>query len=189
MDGDFGDDVDVAPSGIGWRTGALKVVVLATDASFHDSDVEPGYPGEGFASVLSTLTGEGVVVIGIDSGNTDGDLQQVVDATGGQLFLLGSDSSGIGQAIFDGLQTAVVEVDLSLKVVGDAWGFSSITDDPSWQDVPAGETRTMRVDFTGIKNRSVFGAQEYLMVIWVQAENSAILERFPIKVVVPRWSW
>jgi hypothetical protein len=114
-----------------------------------------------------------------------GDLERVTEATGGQIYHLSEDGEGIADAILEGLEVRLSMVSLSLDILGDAPGFVSVTDDPNWHDVPLGETRTMKAELTGLRDDSVFGPQEYLMVIWLRGQRSAILERRPIKIVVP----
>lgn len=182
-DGDYQDEGEIRPTNVGWRPGALRVIILATDASFHDSDEEPAYPGAGFATVLSKLQETGTVVIGLDSGYTSGDLERVVEATNGLMFELASDSSGMGEAIWTGVSETVRSVELTLTIVGDPEEFIERSSLETFSDVEAGETRTFSLSFQNTSQVPVRDI-EYELRIWVRSNGSAILERVPVVVAV-----
>ena len=76
---------------VGWGESAMKMIILFTDANFHDSDREPSYPGHGSTEVKNVLKAHNVSVIGMGSGSISPDLDNISDWT----FLLGRDSSGV----------------------------------------------------------------------------------------------
>jgi hypothetical protein len=101
--------------------GRLPVIILMTDADFHDSDVEVGYPGPGRIATLATIAAESAVVFTMISQNPPdldgidqngyalaggGDLeyleveaQELADLTGGAVFFVGTSSSLASQAM------------------------------------------------------------------------------------------
>ena len=149
-----------AAKGIGWRDGTLRVLLLATDAEFHDSDTEPSYPGKGRMAVLDTLDDENVVVIGLQSGDDSAAaarLQELATATGGSVWSLDAASSEIVAAIVGGLDEAVDEVDVTLEVLaGESW----VTDiaPEMHEGVTSGETVSFTVSLQGQRKASVEGA-------------------------------
>lgn len=80
---------------VGWNKSAMKMILLFTDASFHDHDRDPSYPGPGSSEVKKLLTLKGITVIGIGSGEVSEDLANISNYT----YLLNSDSSGVVNAI------------------------------------------------------------------------------------------
>ena len=98
----------LATTDIGWVGSSKKVVLLATDASFHNSDTDPSYPGHGYTATLAALKARGIVVYGLLSGtNSDAiaDLDKIAADTGGKVFPLTGDSAGVVDAI-KGISTA-----------------------------------------------------------------------------------
>jgi len=75
---------------LNWRQGSLRMIFIATDATFAN-------PGRtyNFDQTLEKLASENVVVFGLASGSTISDLNRVTSETGGEVYLLSSDSSGI----------------------------------------------------------------------------------------------
>ena len=181
-DGDYSDLGDLAPANIGWRTGSLKVVILATDAPFHNPELE-AYFGPTFGEVIDALNAKGIAVIGLDSGSAGPDLSRVVDATGGALFELSSGSSEIADRIYQGITGHLQQVTLSVeRVSGQEWVPS--VDPSSFSNVQAGESRTFTVTLEG-KKRNGVTVQNYNVFLWVRADNSAIEKRVRIPIVVP----
>ncbi|HSD05131.1 MAG TPA: hypothetical protein VLB45_05195 [Nitrosopumilaceae archaeon] len=111
-DGDTIDPEDTpAGSDPTWRadTDVTRVVVLVTDADFHDSAVEPAYPGTSFADTVSALNGEGIHVIVLTAGAVVV-YDPLADATGGSVKPISSDSSDIVSAIIDALEELETDV-------------------------------------------------------------------------------
>jgi len=144
----------VASNALNFRDGALPIIVLATDADFHDSDVEPDYPGAGRTETLAALTENNIAVFGLQSGGSFAAgtrLTELADETGGAVFNLDSASSEIASAISNAVDEALQEADIRLDILGgDDW-VSNIT--PAvHEDVAAGTTVSFDVEFTGIRN-------------------------------------
>jgi len=176
---------ELSPTDMGWRPGALRVVVFSTDAFFHDSDLEAGYPGHGFAAVLAELKAQDVLVIGIQSGGNPlatTDVQRVVTATGGSMYNLGSNTSLIASSIASALNAALAKINLSLEIVsGSEWLTLPLPADIL--AAPAGSTQTFTVNVQGIKNTT--GTDKFYDVyVWVRGNGSAIIKRAKIPVVV-----
>jgi len=86
---------------VGWNKSAIKIILLFTDASFHDKDRDPDYPGHGSSEVKHLLSANNISVIGIGSGGITEDLKNISDYT----FELSSDSSGVVEAINELLES------------------------------------------------------------------------------------
>jgi hypothetical protein len=182
--GSFLDNEDVPPMEIGWRDGALPVIIFATDANFHDSDEEPDYPGAGFTETLNALTAENIVVIGLDSGDTRGDLQRVVDATGGSKYDLGSDSSGIVDAILLGMDGITSAVDIVLQPVGDLYGMVTSISPEIFYDVSRYERRTFEVALTSDTAAASPIPRTIVFNLSVIGNDTAILRQIPVAVEI-----
>ncbi len=81
-------------SKVDWSKGAIKLIVLFTDASFHDKDThssDSSYPGHGSNAVKAELKSNNISVIGIGSGYVSTDLKNISSYT----YLLDSSSTGV----------------------------------------------------------------------------------------------
>ena len=98
-----------------WREDATKIVLLVTDAPYHDSAFEPAYPGPSYADTVAALDAEGIHVIVLStatSGVVDLETfyQSLVDDTGGVWKQIQPDSSDIVEAVFDALEAILTDV-------------------------------------------------------------------------------
>lgn len=104
-DGDFTDLGEIQPSDIGASPTNPMFIFLFTDATFHNSDVEPAYPGAGRTEVLALLQST-PFIFGLTSGaGNSPSLQEIVVLTGGDIFDLGSDSEGFEIAVLEAIET------------------------------------------------------------------------------------
>ena len=172
---------------IGWREGTLRILLLATDADFHDSDTDPSYPGTGRRAVLETLAAENVIVVGLQSGD-GGDaaehLQELADATGGNVLSLDAASSQIVDAIVRGLDAALADVDVTLDVLaGQSWvtGVSPTVH----KGVSGGQTVRFTVSLEGRRDPSVEDLP-YNVYIWARGDGAALLSRTKIPIIVSK---
>ena len=171
---------------IGWRDGALRILLLATDDDFHDSDTESGYPGTGRKAALATLAAENVIVVGLQSGGSIAaarHLQELADATGGSVLSLDAASSQIVAAIESGLDAALAEVDVTLEVLaGHSW--VDIITPAIHQDVRGGRTVSFTVFLEGQRGPSIEDLP-YNVYLWARGDGSALLSRTKIPIIVP----
>jgi len=79
---------------LSWNPAAIKIILLFTDASFHDPDTEL-YSGHGFKEVKDLLTSNNFAVIGMASGYASEDLKNISN----YLFTLSSDSREVVEKI------------------------------------------------------------------------------------------
>lgn len=189
INGDGRHDLDLGdlpPVSVGWRSGAARVVLLATDAAFHDAEVEASYPGSGFGATVAALRDSGVRVIGLQSGSTSSAtaaIQRVVSATGGTSYQLGTDSAQIAEAVAAGINSALAEIAVtSQAVAGQAW-VTSIAQSQT-QAVP-GERLTFTVSLEGQRNSSI-SPLSYDVYLWVRGNGSALLQRVKVPITVPQ---
>ena len=104
-DGDFTDLGEIAPSNIGADPVNPMFIFVFTDAPFHDSDIEPAYPGVGRNEVLALLQST-PVMFGLVSGAGDStSLQELVNLTGGAIFGVAPDSAGFETAVLTAIET------------------------------------------------------------------------------------
>ena len=186
-DGDYDDPGDVRPGRVGWRVGALKVILFATDAPFHDSDTEAAYPGRGFGETIGALNEAGIAVIGLQSGTsraTERDMRRIVDSTDGVLFQLSADSAEIAERIAAGLSGTLAKVDLVPEIVAGSEWVRSISP-RRVDDVEPGRSATFSVNLSG-RRRSTFEDLDYAVYLWVWGDRSALLKRVMIPVATPK---
>ncbi|MEK8020769.1 MAG: S8 family serine peptidase [Candidatus Parabeggiatoa sp.] len=194
-DGDFTDTGDLQPQSIAWRTGTLRIVFLATDASFHNSERDSSYPGAGKKETIAALQNVDIRVIGLQSTNrTDStdptdptdptaDISSIVNATKGSHYFLSSDSAEIADKTLEGLDVALEKIDITIeKISGSEW-ITNITP-MLYSDVLPGSERQFIVSLLGQKSSSIDELQ-YDIYLWVMGDGSALLKRVKIPVFVP----
>jgi hypothetical protein len=96
----------------GWRdvAGVQRVLVVATDASFHTTG-EPGDPGFlDHATTVAALTAQGIRVIGLKAPGAGMELDNLVAAVGGSVQPLSSDGANIASAILAALEEITTDV-------------------------------------------------------------------------------
>ena len=111
-------------------------------------------------------------------------LREVANATGGSLHGLDTSSSGLVEAITDGLDGALDEVDVSVHILaGEPWVIGVV---PRFRfAVAAEESVSVRVHLEGILDNSIDPISRNVHV-WVWGDKSALLSRTKIPLVVPR---
>ena len=185
-DGDFEDPDDVRPSSVGWREGALPVVMLATDEPFHDPATDPGYPGSTREETLAALNERGLIVFGLQSGSHRGtrrDIEQITTGTGGKPFELDSASSTIADTIATAVTGALSSLDVSLEPIAGGEWVTRV--DPETQTGEPGEKLTFTVNLTGQRSDSVDNLA-YHVYLWARADGRALLKRVAIPICVGR---
>ncbi|MCH7960052.1 MAG: S8 family serine peptidase [Candidatus Hydrogenedentes bacterium] len=174
-DGDLDDpNDDIPPTMPGWSTDTSKFIMIATDERSVDADVDAFHPGVGFLQMVDALNTLGVDVLAIegDAGDIDlrPQLQDIVDAVGGEIITIGTDGTEFVQAINNGLTRVIVGVKSGLiagavfdnsfpsNPIEDAM-VSVIGDDPELT-LPDGSFRTRRVP-VGVGNWMVVSADGF----------------------------
>ncbi|MEM3434276.1 MAG: invasin domain 3-containing protein, partial [Candidatus Methanomethyliaceae archaeon] len=91
-----------------FRSGAKRIILLATDAPFHDPEDTPGYPGPEKSTVISALMANRVIVIGLVPGGAGrlSEVDEITSITGGTT----QDTGSSGQDIADAILAALGEV-------------------------------------------------------------------------------
>jgi len=177
---------DISAQPVGWRTGAAKVILFATDARFHDADTEAGYPGAGFAVTIAALKAQGIKVIALQSGATGSaaaDIARLVNATGGAAYQLATDSARVAEAIAAGIDTTLAEVDVTVEKIAGAEWITKLTQDKA--KAKPGEKVRITAQLTGQRNASV-DELKYDLYLWARANGSGLLQRVRIPVAVPK---
>ncbi|MCY3814637.1 MAG: FG-GAP-like repeat-containing protein [Gammaproteobacteria bacterium] len=175
-----------ASNELGWRDGALKILFLATDAGFHDSDTESQYPGTGKREVLDVLREEGITVVGLQSGSDASareDLQELADATDGSVLSLDAESSQIVAALTEGASAALARMHVTLEVIaGEDWvtGIDPI----GWYADPGAQVYFV-VELTGQRKQSI-SELRHNVHLWARGDGSAVLGRFRLPIRVPQ---
>lgn len=150
-------------SEIGFRNDAFKVVILSTDADFHQAgdflgvpanngdavlDGTPPGTGEDYPSIFQVrqaLQNNNIIPIFAVTSGVTSTYQDLVDDLGfGTVVTLSSNSSNIVSAINAGLTD--VFKDITLTAVGDENGYVRNITPGAYSNVPAGDTRTFSVE-------------------------------------------
>ncbi len=111
--GTFTDPSVGAQEDCGWRdptSGAQRVLVVATDATFHTPD---GTHVNDAATTTTALLAEDIIVVGLEAPGAGAELDGLAAATGGSTQALSSDGANIAAAILAGL--AAVEVEVTME--------------------------------------------------------------------------
>jgi hypothetical protein len=131
-----------AGQGCAYREDATKVVVLTTDAPFHNAGDLPGpfpYPGPSAADTTAALVAAGVKVIGLKAPGAGGELDALATATGGTTAPTTSTSSDIAAKILAALEEIDVDVTMASDCSTATGGVVSTTFAPSSVTVENGE--------------------------------------------------
>lgn len=88
-----------------FRSGATRVILLATDASAHEPLDTSGYPGPSKDAVIQSLTNNRTILIGLVPGGPGAvhDVDQLAQATGGSVQSTGATGTQIADAILAAL--------------------------------------------------------------------------------------
>jgi len=151
---DEGYSTAAATGGTGWRTGAVRVIVWFGDIVSHTTTVDQ-------AEVIDALTANNVIVIGMNSGGANGGIDgsgqasAITSATGGTLFnnFTSVPTDDVASTIATLIADATATIDLELLAIGDTSGVDvayTCTDALGCDDVVGGESRTFRMDVTGL---------------------------------------
>ena len=178
-------------SDTGWRAGALPVIFLATDASFHNSDDESSYPGRGYTETLNQLKERSMRVFGLQSGGSVGDVFEITAATNGEAFSLSRNSAEIVTAVQNALENTDNDITVELLPFGDFAGLvESVT--PQIDGAIAGDPITNvnpgdLIKFDVVFTRGSFigsTVQTFSFRFKVIAEDVATILEVPVTVVI-----
>lgn len=180
---------DIDPSTPGWTVDRIRFLLHATDAPFHrpgdvGSDGVPyPYPRTDL-DVIRTAQITGTRIFFLDSGGgTDEAKHSIADSTGGQVFLLSSDSAEVVEAVFEAAAGAVRTATISLVPSGADASFVSSIAPVSYTNVDL--TTTTSLSFTVTFVDSVQPGpvpQEFRFFLTV---DGALFDDTPVVIVVP----
>lgn len=177
---------DIPAQPMGFRPGAAKVVLFATDAEFHDSDTNPAYPGAGFAQTTAALRDAGIRVIALQSGSeaaAAAAIDRLLTTTGGASYQLSNDSAQIAEAVVAGIDSTLAQIEVSSEKIAGAEWMVDIVQDKIF--ARPGDTVRFTVTLEGQRSESVDNLDHDLYV-WVRGNGSALLQRVKIPVQVRR---
>ncbi len=196
--------------GMGFRAGALPVLVYATDASIRDPDAgysaPRGCPGDaGSSDVVAAALDAGAYLIGVGTNSSPiSQMNQLATATGSyadtdgdgmadDLLVFQYNNSTFRSTVVSAIEDLVSSVqfsEISLEIEGDDWGFVTGIQ-PSvveLEGAASGETLTFTLTFLG----TVAAAEEdqyYRLTLNVVGDGSTLLDSMDIIVVVPATSY
>lgn len=104
---------DIAPGqGPSFRSDATKIIIITTDAFFHNAG-DPGpfpYPGPSAAAATAALQSAGIKVIALKAPGSGSQMDAVAAATGGSVQPTTSTSSDIADAILAALESLTFDI-------------------------------------------------------------------------------
>ena len=154
-----------------WRAGSLKIILLATDANFHDRDQklsspenrerekDPSYPGRGYLETLSALQKNHITVYGLGGTGRMDDLLKLSEDSGGiayclsagkdrmdDLLKLSEDSSGIAYCLSVGKEQITEHISKILETLKTSGYLVLKTDNPRYVE----SIRPKTIDLAGL---------------------------------------
>lgn len=109
------DAIVAATTGVSWRDGVQRVLVVTTDAPFHLPG--PGKPHVNTqVSTIAALQAQNIIVIGLKAPGSAGELNALAAATGGSVQPLSPSGENIAEAILAGLEEITTDVWWEVKV-------------------------------------------------------------------------
>ncbi len=170
-----------------WRVTATKIIVLATDAPFHDKEKEPDYPGPSSKEVVELLKQKRIIVIGINSGTAEEDLQKIINATKGLLFNLSSDSKEIANALDKAISEIQQNVELCYEIItGEEFikSISPITNCYAEEKlkVKPGDKIDINLVLTNLKQPTIKD-KKYQAILWIRGNNS-VLKKVDLTILI-----
>jgi beta-lactam-binding protein with PASTA domain/subtilisin family serine protease len=187
--GDYHDVGDLLPKDIGWRPGAMRFIVLATDDAFHDSEKDPNYPGAGFSQTAYALKYNRITLLGLYTGDiAKMHMENLIMGVGyGRMFPLEGDSKDIVYALTSALDQAMSSVDVTIEVLDDHHGFVQDPESLLFRGVTPGDTVNFDLTLRGMLNKGISADEpDFEMMAWALVNHSGLVKRIPIKVTVPR---
>jgi hypothetical protein len=192
MDGDT-DDAEDTPAGENpsWRDDATKVIVLVTDANYHeygdpeflnDPNVVEVWPGPTYAATVAALNAEGIHVIILATSWSYSYYNQLATDTDGSVQLIESDSSDIVDAIMTALEEIVTDVWWTAS--GDSEIGVSLT--PDVHDDVTGDTTVTFTEIINVPSGLAPGEYTKTVTFWANSypEEGATLGTETITVTV-----
>lgn len=206
--GAFDPDAPAASaiSGIGFRPGAFRMVVHASDATFRDPESgwtlgNPGTSPTGKAAAIAALNGVGAHVIGIASTSAPVPVMtEIATATGAVadrdgdgsvddplVYSVQADAAGLPEAVTDAIVKMLTasEFNVFLGLDGDKWHFVHQSFPQGFDRVHPGEIVTFDVQLLGTISSGT-DDRVYKFNIQLVGEDGTILDTHPVVIVVPR---
>ena len=170
--GDYTDVEDVPPTPVGWRAGAQRVIVFSTDANFHDSAMDPYYPGPTMDATIAALQAAHIMVIGLESGMVNPQMSQIVTATGGTKYGLSSDSSGITMALATAIDSSTAHVNVDYEIIaGNSFLFT--IEPAGYIEQTPGSVTSFKFGLINSRDPGT-KVQHNDVVLWIKADDSVI---------------
>lgn len=190
--------------GAGFRDGAFRLIVEASDADFHDPDTgwtlaNTGTSPAGRSRALTALNSIGAHVIGVASGNPPvAQMTDVAQQTGAiadkngdgtmepLVYSVQGDGTGLPGAVTDGIVKMLTasQFDVAISAVGDKWHFWAGSQPENIASVHPGQTVTFQVTLVGAIDS---GAKDrvYRFDVELKSTDGTVLDKQPVVVVVP----
>lgn len=192
--------------GVGFRAGALHLVVHASDTNSHDPDAgwtlgNAGTAPHGKHDAITALKEAGIHVIGIASGSPAVDPMNEVAVETAALadrdgdgvddvlvYSLGADAEALPASVADAVERMATahETTPELHVEGDEWGFVTSAEGPD-ATIHPGDSVSLNVNLVGSVPQTAED-QQFTFILQLTDSDGAILGSQPVTVRVPGYS-
>ena len=177
-------NASIPPSNPNWGGDRLRFLLVSTDAPFHTpTDVDEygvSYPYPTTVdNVIETAQRLGVTIFFFNGGDIDASASDIASATGGLVLDVGTDSSGLVDAIANAVNGAVTQAEVRLVPVGDDGLVSRIEPDVATVDLTTTRSLTFSVTFTD----SGLAAGEVNFELEIRV-NGSLIGSIPVVVVL-----
>jgi hypothetical protein len=176
---------NIPVSNAGWQAGRLRFLIVSTDASFH-RPTDFGYPyPSSVEDVIAKARQNGTTIFFMNSGSTDSDANTIANATKGAVFNLGSDSSGITDAIRTALQASITQADVELVPDGDTQGLVKSINPVSYTGINLNTTRQVSFSVTFASSVVQKPTEQVFQFFLLVKVNRSEINRIPVFVKIP----
>lgn len=169
-------------SSVGWRKGAFPIIFLATDAKFHNSDLEAEYPGHGLSDTVQVLKSKAIRVYGLQAGGLIEDVVKLSEITGGRSFSLSSNSAEVVSSIQQAVRDAGSQFSVRLVKNGDFAHLITAIEPAVIPNVRPGDSVTYRVTFSRKMFRDARADYLFALRLEVIGEDVAIIKEIPVAI-------
>ena len=178
------DDSSIPPTTTGWRPGGLKHILLSTDEFFSFGGSFP-YT-HGVSEVVDAALSAGARVSFLWAGGIpDPDAYVIADLTGGDVYLLTEDSSGVVEAIVEATVGTVRFADVELQVEGDTMGFVADIEPRFLEGVDLTTNENINATVTVVSPIGPDGTEQQFDMSVVFVVNGVEVARRPLTISLP----
>lgn len=175
----------IPPSDIGWRSSSVGFMFLSTDASFHYPTGTYPYPHD-YGDVILAALDRGIQIFFLQAaGLTDTSAYTIATETGGEVYNLTSDSSGMVEAVTSAVFESLANAEVRLEAEGDENGFVTDIFPEYLTGIDLFTNSTVNLTVTLLSPVEPNGEEQSFNFDLVFYVNDAEVSRRPVTVTIP----